>query len=142
MRTCDRVDFRVHKFILRRASPVFRDMFSLPQMSPEIPVIDVTENSGTWNHVLRIYYCPGSSASDGLDHVAPLSEAAEKYQMEGVRGQMKQTLLARYSLGADPLRVFSLACCTHNDEVARLAAESILRHWKPAEEPGSYVKEL
>ena len=36
LRSSDRVDFRVHRTILVEASPVFSDMFSLPQPTAEM----------------------------------------------------------------------------------------------------------
>ena len=35
LRSSDGVDFHVVRFILRRASPVFKDMFSIPQPMPD-----------------------------------------------------------------------------------------------------------
>ena len=74
LRSADRVDFRVYKSIMAIASPVFRDMFSLPQqpttneltndgtasndeqMVDGLPVIQVTEMSGALNVLLRTIY--------------------------------------------------------------------------------------
>lgn len=52
------VEFRVHKAILSIASPVFEDMFSLPQPVTEkaLPVCDVSEDAITVEALLRLVY--------------------------------------------------------------------------------------
>jgi hypothetical protein len=58
-------DFRVHKFILSLASPVFKDMFALPQPLDQtldeqhgLPVVDVPEPPEALDIILRFIY-PG-----------------------------------------------------------------------------------
>jgi len=51
-------EFRVHKVILSIASPVFEEMFSLPQPATEedLPVCDIFEDAATVEALLRLVY--------------------------------------------------------------------------------------
>jgi hypothetical protein len=58
-------DFRVHKFILSLASPVFKDMFTFPQPpdqnwveQPDISIVNVPDRPKVLDAVLRFVY-PG-----------------------------------------------------------------------------------
>ncbi|KAI0923035.1 hypothetical protein AcV5_009864 [Taiwanofungus camphoratus] len=148
IRTSDGTDFHVHKFILGRASSVFRDMFTLPTSSmslttrqddqTEIPCVSVEEHSDTWDTLLRFCYPDTFQLIDDIAHVWPLLEASKKYQMEGIHEQMKQVLLSTRFLEAEPLRVYALACHYKFDKGARVAARFTLR--RPIN--GPYMKEL
>ncbi|KAH9177565.1 hypothetical protein EDB89DRAFT_1418994 [Lactarius sanguifluus] len=65
LRSCDRVDFQVHKATLGIASAAFEDMFTAPSASlhgqgQAKQVIDLTETSKTLLHLLSmIYHRPG-----------------------------------------------------------------------------------
>ena len=53
------VDFPAHRFILSRASPFFKDMFSLPRGATTqegIPVIEVGESPQTFHDILSFLY--------------------------------------------------------------------------------------
>jgi len=61
IRSSDSVDFRVHKPVLAMGSPIFRDMFSLPQPSDSefvdgLPVVRLDEDSGLLNSLISILY--------------------------------------------------------------------------------------
>ena len=61
LRSSDLVDFRVHKPVLAMASPVLKDMFSLPQPSDSetidgFPVIQLTEDSELLNCLVSMLY--------------------------------------------------------------------------------------
>jgi len=58
-------DFRVHKFMLSLVSPVFKDMFTLPQPpnqnrngEPDIPIVDIPDSPQVFDIILRFIY-PG-----------------------------------------------------------------------------------
>lgn len=105
LKSADGVEFKVYKNILALTSPVFRDMFTLPQIEEAekdaakeggggSDVVEVSESSSTLQALLRLIYpvippvMPGTS-SDGtitdakafVDGVTPLLEAALKYDM-------------------------------------------------------------
>ncbi|KAH8996744.1 hypothetical protein EDB92DRAFT_1522699 [Lactarius akahatsu] len=59
IRSCDRVDFQVHKAVLGIASAAFEDMFTAPGPHGQgqvKQVIDLTENSKTLLHLLSVIY--------------------------------------------------------------------------------------
>ena len=106
IRTADDVDFHVHRIILILASPFFEDMFSLPQgpstSTLELPVIDVSEPSHTWDALLRICYPCTDPVLEDLGDITTLLEAAAKYQVAHVETTAK---LAFIVLAAKQYRV-------------------------------------
>ena len=106
IRSSDLIDFRVHKSILATASPVFKDLLSLPQPSDNeivdgLPMVQLSESSELLNTLLSILYpirtvVPNSHdkvmhflasrdlsvASTNSDHkVLYLLAACQKYEM-------------------------------------------------------------
>ncbi|EJF60276.1 hypothetical protein BD309DRAFT_995082 [Dichomitus squalens] len=67
------VEFRILKGILAEHSPVFKDMFSLPQppetttQGTQCPVVHLTDSSYDLRHVFRIYILKAN-----LDPFAPM----------------------------------------------------------------------
>ncbi|KAJ7023355.1 hypothetical protein C8F04DRAFT_1240206 [Mycena alexandri] len=45
LQSSDGFDFHVHHAVIALASPFFKDLFSLPQPEPKVPVIPVAESS-------------------------------------------------------------------------------------------------
>ncbi|KAJ6530566.1 hypothetical protein B0H19DRAFT_1273575 [Mycena capillaripes] len=82
----------VHRAILAFVSPVFRDMFALPQPAtePEIPVISVQENSSVLDRALRFFY-PGEQPAIGtLDELREVIEVLiSKYDVQCVISAVK-----------------------------------------------------
>jgi hypothetical protein len=60
IRSSDSVDFRVHKPVFAMASPVFKDLFSLPQPSDSesdnLPVVKLPEDSELLHSLVSIIY--------------------------------------------------------------------------------------
>jgi hypothetical protein len=61
IRSSDLVDFRVHKSVLAMASPVFKDLLSLPQPSDSesvdgLPVVQLSEDSELLNSLVSVLY--------------------------------------------------------------------------------------
>ena len=61
IRSSDFVNFRVHKPVLAMASPVFKDLLSLPQPSDTdivdgIPVVQLSESSELLNSLVTMLY--------------------------------------------------------------------------------------
>ena len=61
LRSSDLVNFRVHKSVLAMASPVLKDIFSLPQPYDSetidgLPVIQLSEDSELLNHLVSMLY--------------------------------------------------------------------------------------
>ncbi|KAJ7073180.1 hypothetical protein C8F01DRAFT_1106369, partial [Mycena amicta] len=128
LRSCDEppVDFYVHRAVLALSSPLFADLFSLPQPIPkddsrdasrgkdeqELPVVQVSERAEILDKALRFFY-PGT---------APFSNSASS-SIEAVVGKR---LLGRH-LESDAVGVFVVACGMRWEDVAREAAWRSLR---------------
>ncbi|PCH42901.1 hypothetical protein WOLCODRAFT_18015 [Wolfiporia cocos MD-104 SS10] len=137
LRTCDDVDFFVHKLVLRLASPVFGDMFRIPQPSDSdtqarcpgsgLPLIRVSESSIIFETLLRFCY-PGI-ANPKLKPRTPseigrLLEAAIKYEIDYFTSELKSSLTAM--MQQHPVAVYAIACRLNLEREARLAAEKTL----------------
>jgi len=125
LRSSDGVSYKAHRVILSIASPVFADMFSLPQpparhQDAPVPVVDLVENSRTLRALLDACYPIADPDLTDLDVVHRALDAAMKYDMAKPVGIIKrglQVFVARH-----PLRVFAIACRLHLEEVAVAAA--------------------
>jgi len=109
-------DFRVHKFILSLASPVFKDMFAFPQPSdqnenehPDIPVVDIPDSPEVFDTILRYIY-PGVELPKITEilTLSALFSAADKYNIASICPVLKESLKA--FLPKDPFGVYIIAC--------------------------------
>ena len=104
-------DFRVHKLLLSLTSPIFQDMFKLPQPSLEasaIQTIDVADPPRALDIILRFIY--PSENTPVIDDFALLSEVlivADKYDIAVARSRLRRSLeeLAK----TEPLKVYAIA---------------------------------
>ncbi|KAH9006375.1 hypothetical protein EDB86DRAFT_2873644 [Lactarius hatsudake] len=130
LRSCDRVDFRVHKAVIGIASAVFEDIFGIPGPSPHgqgqvKQVIDLTENSKTLLHLLSVIYPMEPIAPDTLEDALSLLSACQKYQMDFTANCVRASIRAR----TPPLftvencfRTYGIASRYHLEEEALLSA--------------------
>jgi len=128
LRSADGQEFRVHKTILSIASPVFRDMFTIPQPpSPEpslAPVIDMCEAGNVLDVFLRCIYPVPKPVVEDFELLEALATPAEKYETEVVLDMLKLWLVTPENLRKDPLRIYAIACTsTAFDEQAKVAAK-------------------
>lgn len=109
-------DFRVHKFILSLASPVFKDMFAIPQpsdqsqnQSSDIPVVDIPDSPEVFNIILQYIY-PGVELPriTNTSILSTLFSTADKYDIASIHPVLKDSLKA--FLPKDPFRVYIMAC--------------------------------
>ena len=109
-------DFRVHKFILSLASPVFKDMFAFPQPldqnqneHPDIPVVDIPDSPEVFDTILRYIY-PGVELPKitKVSILSALFSAADKYNIASIHSVLKESL--KTFLPAEPFRVYIIAC--------------------------------
>ncbi|KDQ61497.1 hypothetical protein JAAARDRAFT_171726 [Jaapia argillacea MUCL 33604] len=150
LHTPDNVDFRVFKLFLSLASPVFRDMFSLPQPDPttvtsslsdadpgehaagrtgSMPIIDMTEDHLTLERMLRFYY-PGSNpdmTTCDLEGARKLLDAAIKYEMDELRRFVVESITSPRFLEKDPIGVFAIGCHHKIEQVVLAYAKYTLR---------------
>ena len=137
IRSSDGIHFRMMKLLLSLASPIFKDMFSLPRSADEnideflhgLPIVDLTESSRTIENLLSSCY-PAiygkTSGLQGLSDVSALLEAAKKYEMEETGRAVVPFLTKPQFLAQEPLRVFAIACRYKLDAEAILAAKHTL----------------
>ena len=126
LRSADSTEFRVHRCILSIASPVFRDMFALPQPHDPIPHVDLPETAATLNVLLRYIYPIPSPKIEDFIALSNLLVSAEKYGAEGVISRLRAILVSSRFLDFDPLRVYAIACRWSFFEEAKLASAHIV----------------
>ncbi|KAF7304480.1 BTB domain-containing protein [Mycena chlorophos] len=145
------VDFHVHRLVMTLASPVFGDLFSVPQPQPQpvpkdtegtseeapISVVQLSEHADVLDGVLRLIY-PGTSPFPVADDAEPglypleklrlvLEVAIGKYQIESVVPLGKRLLREHLLPEGDIVGVFVVACGLRWGDVAREAAKQCLR---------------
>jgi len=97
-------DFRVHKLVLSLASPVFKDMFSLPQPTSddlrkssvaELEIVEVTDPTDALDVILRMIYPFAPPSFDGsLDTLVECLVIADKSCRASPRHQyMRPTII-------------------------------------------------
>jgi len=128
IRTAGTYDFRVHRFILSLVSPIFKDMFTVPQPptdNPEtLPRIDLDESAETWENILRTIYPMPNPIVDDIDDLESLLLTAIKYEMRAVIDTHKPCFENRAFLRAEPLRLYAIACACGLDEQAKYVAKN------------------
>ncbi|GBE80623.1 hypothetical protein SCP_0303380 [Sparassis crispa] len=131
IRSSDGVDFRVYKVVLSKASPVFKDMFTLPAEKPaqisqlSIPVVSVTEDSRTLENLLRMCYPVAQPVLTRLEDVHAVLDAAKKYMMDQLVQGLKDALMAFAT--KEPFRVLCVAYSFRFEDETRLAAKGTLQ---------------
>ena len=120
-------DFRVHKIFLSFASPVFRDMFKLPQPpSPasEVDIVVLSDPPQVLELILRfIYPCPSPVISD-LTLLPEMLILADKYDIEVVRSGLRPSFTELAKI--EPLRVYAIACRLGFEDEMKIASSHTL----------------
>jgi len=128
IRAAGTLDFRVHKLILSFASPVFRDMFTLPQPPADtpgiLPRIDISESPETWDNILRTIYPMPRPILDDLDGLGSLLLAAKKYGMDFILYSHKSIFGDRRFIQQDPLHLYTIACACGFEDLAKHVARN------------------
>jgi hypothetical protein len=139
IRSSDRVDFFTLKNILRSASPVFNDMFSLDLAEARdqnlsnarngLPIVQLEEDSATLHDLLLLIY-PHSDATKPFVEVetyVKVGQAARKYAMDEVLLKLG-SMAARYKAMMRwwPVRAFAVGVHFNWTEVIREAALNTL----------------
>jgi len=119
----DSRDFRVHKLFLSFASPIFKDMFKVPQPSPSssnVDIIDVTDPPRTLELILRFIYPFASPVINDLTTLSDVLILADKYDIEAARSRLRPCLaeLAK----TEPLRVYAIACRLGFEDEMKIAS--------------------
>ena len=125
-RSSDHIDFRLYKVILAKASPVFREMFTLPHNPDEDDpqVVQLTEDAFTLENLLRLC-CPVEHPKISyVDHVHAVLEAAQKYEMQAVIANLRWVV--KRIIHTEPLRIYAVAYSLKMEDVCREAAFLLL----------------
>ena len=93
LQSADSVNFRVHKSRLAASSPVFKDVFSLPQPSNDetvdgLPVVRLLEDAGTVRALIIALYGTHFEIPASYESVLALLGAAQKYDMPAVKSSV------------------------------------------------------
>ena len=103
-------DFRVHKLILSLASPVFKDMFKIPQPLSEVAeadIVDLVDPPRAVELILRFIYPFPPPRIDNLTLLSEVLALTDKYDIEAARSQLRVSLLG--FARSEPLRVYAIA---------------------------------
>lgn len=143
LQSSNNVRFHVHTVVLSLASEFFESMFTLPQPTQKdvdtergIPVIPVTEDADTLDHLLRFCYPVDNPIIPDVESAAAVAKAAMKYQMESAITLM--THLLQDFVKRHPLHVYVVACSIASDQLALEAA----LEWSRTSNIDSYISEM
>ena len=121
-------DFRVHKLFLSFTSPVFKDMFTIPQPSSsasDVDIVDLSDPPRALELILRfIYPSPVSPVVEDLTIVSEALNLADKYDIEVARSRLRSSL--RELAKTEPLRVYAIACRLGLEEEMKIASAHTL----------------
>ncbi|KAG2345764.1 hypothetical protein BDR05DRAFT_997863 [Suillus weaverae] len=129
--TTDRVDFHTFKFILSLMSPMFKEMFTLPQNGLQsgissVPVIPVAESSATLESLL-LHYHPAATpkAFSSFSHAVAVMQAAKKYDMQVVFSRAVDRVFTQF-IPDHVLELYALFCQFGWQDHAQMAATRAL----------------
>jgi len=120
-------DFRVHKFFLSFSSPIFKDVFKIPQppsiASNGVDVIEVADPPRALELILQFIY--PTAASPVINDLTVLSEAlvlADKYDINVARSRLRESF-TRFTT-TEPLRAYAVACRFGFQEEMKVASSN------------------
>ncbi|KAJ7573416.1 hypothetical protein C8J56DRAFT_982650 [Mycena floridula] len=122
--------FNIHKCILSIASPVFRDMFGMPQPASDdaLPEIPLQESAEVVDTILRFIYPVPDPAIASLDALVPVLEAGLKYDLDCVVTPARKALISEPFLKKEAIRVFAIAVRLELEAEENLAAKYTVHH--------------
>ena len=125
----DGVQFQVRQRLLSLASPVFDDMFSVPQpTSDSKPPINLSETGRTLKLILDLCTYPRTLHRIDLSDIVNLLQAADKYDIKTIQQHSLSSLSLPKFLENEPLRVYAIASCYGAHDTAALAARHLLQY--------------
>lgn len=145
IRSSDGVDFHVYKGVLLIASPIFRDMVTLPAQPSSsvgkndtdftkdgLPIVTMYESSApVVDALLRILYPGDDPIIKGVDTVSGVLFAARKYEMTYVLDTMERfflELVKDQDQGTNAMQVYILASGYGLARAARISAFETLKY--------------
>jgi len=120
-------DFRVHKLILSLASPVFKDMFAIPQPSSaasgDIDIVDVADSPRALEVILHFIYPSSPPVVRDLALLSRVLVLADKYDIKTAQSRLRPSLMEFTK--TEPLRVYAIACRLGFEEEMEAASSHI-----------------
>jgi hypothetical protein len=113
LKSSDGVELRVHKLMLRLASPVFASMLEMPEpasiVEPGQPqTVELEETASTLDNLLRCAYPFGNKLLiEDIDQLVTLLRAANKYELECAITVLHQEMIRLVPL--NPLKCYAIA---------------------------------
>ncbi|KAF8504581.1 hypothetical protein F5888DRAFT_1656888 [Russula emetica] len=129
IRSCDQVDFHVHKAILGVASVAFEDMFTAPGQGRDESVVNLAEDSKTLHRLLTAIYPVDLSIPETFEESLSLIASCQKYQMDSTAAYIRSLLKERRPTlftALNSFRAYGIASRYHLKEEALLAARLTL----------------
>ena len=121
-------EFHAHKLILSLVSPVFRDMFSVPQPSPaessELPIVDLSDPSEALEPFLQIIYPTRNPLINDVDTLTSVLRLADKYDAKSVLDVHKDHLPSMCS-NFSPIEMYAILSACGREEEAGTAARRV-----------------
>ncbi|KAF8262674.1 hypothetical protein EI94DRAFT_1559133, partial [Lactarius quietus] len=133
VRTSDLANFPVHKSVLASSSPIFRDMFSLPNTPNHgvidgLPVVDISEDAELVRSLITIIYPIPSEIPASYDRVLALLAATQKYEMDAVQSSIRAEVAHRPPLTVEAFRAYAIASSSGLTPEMNTAARLTLDH--------------
>ncbi|KAJ7758558.1 hypothetical protein DFH07DRAFT_818525, partial [Mycena maculata] len=135
LRSSNNVNFFVHRLLLALVSPVFKDMFAMPQperttVAEPHPLIPVAEDSETLHRILTWCDPRVSPVIGTLEEIQVVLQVADKYCIESVTKRVGEMLAFGVEglcpSGSGSVRVYAIAIRYRLDALARKAARCSL----------------
>lgn len=120
-------EFYAHKLVLSLASPVFRDMFSVPRPSGEssqTPIVDVSDPPEVLEMFLQFIYPFRNPSIDGVETLASLLRLADKYHAKVALDAYKDYLPSMWT-NPLPIHIYAVMCACGREEEALTAARRV-----------------
>ncbi|KAF8262045.1 hypothetical protein EI94DRAFT_1442394, partial [Lactarius quietus] len=114
LQSSDLVSFHVHKSILAISSPLFNDMFALPQPCDDkavdgLPIVHVSEDSELLHSLLSVLYPIPSAIPDSYEKKFTLIAALQKYEMTAVLSAIRSQLGWELTTTEAPFLTYDIA---------------------------------
>ena len=122
-------EIHAHKLVLSLASPVFMDMFSLPQPPPgakssQLPIVDINDPPEALEMFLQIIYPTSNPPTRDIETWTPVVHLANKYDAGIVLDVYKDHLLLM-CIDSPPLHVYAILCFSGRKKEAEAIARRV-----------------